>query len=103
MARLKLSTSVFFFDANCLYKTRQTPVLYSAPGTGCKHGRVPAERHIPRRRASRAASRAPRSWKCARERHQLDPLCTKVKRRLMGSVETSLLLYVKTGCGRSHQ
>ncbi|GFX14989.1 hypothetical protein TNCV_4897571 [Trichonephila clavipes] len=49
MARLKLSTSVFF-DANCLCKTRQTPVLYSAPGKGCKHGRVPAERHIPRRR-----------------------------------------------------
>ncbi|GFW76112.1 uncharacterized protein TNCV_2057591 [Trichonephila clavipes] len=56
MTRLKLSTSVLFY-ANCLYKTRQTPVLYSAPGKGCKHGRVPAERHIPRRRASRAASR----------------------------------------------
>ncbi|GFU03499.1 hypothetical protein TNCV_2257231 [Trichonephila clavipes] len=28
-----------------------------------------------------------------RERHQFGPSCTKVKRRLMGSVETSLLLY----------
>ncbi|GFW10165.1 hypothetical protein TNCV_2569491 [Trichonephila clavipes] len=103
MARLKLSTSVFFFDANCLCKTRQTPVLYSAPGKGCKHGRVPAERHIPRHRASRAASRALRSWKCARERHQFDPSCsTNVKRRLMESVEKRLLLYVQTGCGRSH-
>ncbi|GFS59644.1 hypothetical protein TNCV_1795361 [Trichonephila clavipes] len=101
MARLKLSTSVFF-DANCLCKTRQTPVLYSAPGKGCKHGRVPAERHIPRRRVSRAASRASRSWKCARERHQFDPLCTKAKRRLIRSVETRLLLYVSTGCVWSH-
>ncbi|GFX93233.1 hypothetical protein TNCV_4761121 [Trichonephila clavipes] len=58
---------------------------------------------MPRRRAPRAASRAPRSWKCAQERHQLDPLCTKGKRRLMGSVETYLLLYVQTECGRSHQ
>ncbi|GFX14978.1 hypothetical protein TNCV_4897461 [Trichonephila clavipes] len=103
MARLKLSTSVFF-DANCLCKTRQTPVLYSAPGKGCKHGRVPAERHIPRRRASRAASRASRSWKCARERHQFDPSCsTHGKRRLIRSVETRLLLYVQTGCGWSHE
>ncbi|GFX89954.1 hypothetical protein TNCV_886521, partial [Trichonephila clavipes] len=55
------------------------------------------------RRASRRASRAPRSWKCAQEWHQLDPLCSKGKRRLMRSVETRLLLYVQTGCGRSHQ
>ncbi|GFT69779.1 hypothetical protein TNCV_3700571 [Trichonephila clavipes] len=102
MARLKLSTSVFFY-ANYLSKTRQTPVLYSAPGKLCKHGRVSAERHIPRRRASRAASRASRSWKCARERHQFDPSCsTNVKRRLIRSVETRLLLYVPTGCGWSH-
>ncbi|GFX48227.1 hypothetical protein TNCV_3931771 [Trichonephila clavipes] len=94
MARLKLSNNVFFFGTNGLCKTRQTLVLHWVPDKGCKHGRVPAERHIPRRRASRAASRVLRSWKCAQERHQLDPLCSKGKRRLMGSVETSLLLYV---------
>ncbi|GFU90345.1 hypothetical protein TNCV_4947271 [Trichonephila clavipes] len=49
MARLKLSNNVFF-DANCLCKTRQTPVWYWAPGKGCTPGRVPAERHIPKRR-----------------------------------------------------
>ncbi|GFW22796.1 hypothetical protein TNCV_2380121 [Trichonephila clavipes] len=91
MARLKLSNNVFF-GTNGLCKTRQTLVLHWVPDKGCKHGRVPAERHIPRRRASRAASRVLRSWKCAQERHQLDPLCSKGKRRLMGSVETSLLL-----------
>ncbi|GFV61646.1 hypothetical protein TNCV_188041 [Trichonephila clavipes] len=101
MARLKLSNNVFF-DANCLCKTRQTLVWYWAPGKGYTPGRVPAERHIPRHRASRAASRASRSWKCARERHQFDPLCTKAKRRLIQSVETRLLLYVPTGCGWSH-
>ncbi|GFW22801.1 hypothetical protein TNCV_2380171 [Trichonephila clavipes] len=98
MARLKLSNNVFF-GTNGLCKTRQTLVLHWVPDKGCKHGRVPAERHIPRRRASRAASRVLRSWKCAQERHQLDPLCSKGKRRLMGSVETSLLYTFKQDVG----
>ncbi|GFW61625.1 hypothetical protein TNCV_3705601 [Trichonephila clavipes] len=84
---LEIIQQCLFFGTNGLCKTRQTLVLHWVPDKGCKHGRVPAERHIPRRRASRAASRVLRSWKCAQERHQLDPLCSKGKRRLMGSVD----------------
>ncbi|GFT05870.1 hypothetical protein TNCV_3926311 [Trichonephila clavipes] len=102
MARLKLSNNVFFLMPIVFAKQDKHPfgigllVKDARPDVSLPSGIYQSVGF------SRAASRASRSWKCARERHQFDPSCTKAKRRLIQSVETRLLLYVPTGCGWSH-